>query len=79
MKINFTLSGNRTQGLRMASGDFTTKPTMLHRLGIEPRATAWKAVMLPLHQQCYQTPIFTFHPKAPIPPVLLVNVSLNIF
>ena len=47
-----TLSGNRTQGLRMASGDFTTKPTMLHRLGIEPRATAWKAAMLPLHQQC---------------------------
>lgn len=48
-----TLSGNRTQGLRMASGDFTTKPTVLHCLGIEPRATAWKAVMLPLHQQCY--------------------------
>ena len=24
-----TLSGNRTQGLRMASGDFTTKPTVL--------------------------------------------------
>ncbi len=52
-----TLSGNRTQGLRMASGDFTTKPTVLHCLGIEPRATAWKAVMLPLHQQCCQSSI----------------------
>ncbi len=24
----------------------------MHRLGIEPRAIAWKANMLPLHQRC---------------------------
>ena len=27
----------------------------MHRTGIEPMSTAWKAAMLPLHQRCART------------------------
>ena len=31
---------------------------LMHRLGIEPRAIAWKANMLPLHQRCFNIKVF---------------------
>ena len=47
----------------------------MHRTGIEPMSTAWKAAMLPLHQRCWEG----LRSKESISELSNMDFSLHIF